>query len=283
MIFFNRNVCAVVVFGINSGSGHLIRMTRLQKKLNFKFDIFVKTDSVDDFIIVNKINPQALLFEDFKENYEYYDLILWDDLGKIFDFKYTDKSLLIDPINLKHKYEMLKKISYTLNYNENIFKPVPKIIKRIFFADDKKIALILQGGGDDHKTVFKLANKLNPYYYVLAAVGDNCRHYNELKVKFSTLNGDILLNAPIIKLAHSADIIICSGGNILFEVQEYAKKIILYSDEFKEHKTFNDIQTNQNFMGYVEYKKDFDVSNYIKNTNNKKQKIGIEEFKSVWK
>jgi spore coat polysaccharide biosynthesis predicted glycosyltransferase SpsG len=234
-------IAYVVIFGVEFGSGHLVRAKRLQSNSPQKIDIICIVNSIEDqcFLpggIYRVIDAVEFTFLDFRE----YDLIIFDELG-LFVEKVKNKKipiLGIDPINSQNM-EIDRR--FDLNYDSG-YKELPSELRSILLVDDRKVVGVVQGGGDDHHTVSKIVKTIPSEYYIIVAVNQNCRHIAKLqKIASENKNVSILIDFPLVKLFAGMDCIITAGGNALLELLSIVKekKIILYSEEPKEHITFD--------------------------------------------
>lgn len=275
----------VVIFGVAAGSGHLVRMTRLQNRCNFDIDILIKLDTPSDFYKAKLINPSVKLFDKENFNNTPYQLVIWDELGDIFSLHKNAINILIDPINIDRSNRINERDirAFSLNYENNNYRRLPAEIIHFLFEDQRRVCLLLQGGGDDHQTLERLIPIFKNDFCVLVALNSNCRHIAKVQQLLKNCGGSLLENVPVVKIAGAADLIVSSGGNTLFEILRYQQRIILFSEEEKEHRTFKFLMQSEKFLGLARTIKEVEnIMNY--SLRDKTQKLVSEEnFNDFWK
>ena len=235
-------VAVVVIFGVEHGSGHLVRMTRLIDSSSNACDLYALVDNDNDAIKAKMINDKVTCITNLDQICTKYDMVIWDDLGIYIDPKTSNTNIALDPVNATKTQLQCLDRSYSVNYFDQGHENLPEHYRSKLFIDEKKLAVVLQGGGDDHRTIPEIIDVLVEEYYVIAMVNMNCRHIDSLKEFYHNDRSSVMVNGPIRKICESSDLIVCSGGNALFELQGLYEKMILFSMEEKEHLTFSSMK-----------------------------------------
>ncbi|MGJ7388343.1 hypothetical protein [Morganella morganii] len=226
-----------VIFGETWGSGHLSRAVHFKNSLpQSEVTIVIHFEKPSDIIIANNYLKTPYHEPVIKNSQN--KILINDTLGKFtLPGKYKEVWLLdsLEERPCKANFKKYHILYPTIGSTDFPFKKhtMPK---------KKTSALIVQGGGDDHKKIPEILLEIPEEIYTWVCIGNNCRYINELsEVIKKRDNSTLLIDVPILQILPSSDYIITAAGNTLLEIMENSnnKKIIIFTREEKEMQTAN--------------------------------------------
>ncbi|ENC1974040.1 TPA: hypothetical protein ACGTQW_004292 [Escherichia coli] len=218
-----------VIFGETWGSGHLSRAINFKEnRKNDEVEIIVEFENnTDQEIALKYTTPRS------KTDLDFSSYILINDTLGMFDIdeKFIDKWVL-DSLNEKSSEDT---IYYHILYPHNRSKEFP-FLKDVLPKKMKSV-MILQGGGDDHRQIPIILNKIPENIFCWVCIGGNCR-YTPLLIELinKRKNAQLLVNVPVFQILDSVDFVVTAAGNTLVEILSNIsrQRISIYTREDKE-------------------------------------------------
>lgn len=218
-----------MIFGETWGSGHLSRAVNFKKnRKNDEVEIIVELENENDYDIAIKYTPGKNI-----EGMNLSSYILINDTLGMFDIdeKFLDK-WIIDSLTSNL---LENSIYYHILYPHEKSQEFPYL--KDVLPLKKKSVMVLQGGGDDHRQIPVILDKIPEDVFCWVCIGGNCRYISTLeKLVNKRKNIQLLVNVPVCQILDSVDFIITAAGNTLVEILSNIKRqrIAIYTRENKE-------------------------------------------------